>query len=1388
LFICDLAYYMPRVDSIFLDNTGAIKLVQGVPSDNPIAPSDLATAIRLYDILLPPYTFTVKSFNIKKFNYRRYTMADIADIDTRVERLQDLVTLSILEQSALNMQVRDAVTGLSRFKNGIVVDRFADHGQGAVGQEQYRNSVDPLLTHLRAAHYTEQVELIEQNQTNLQRQGDGYRKTGPLMTVDYSSVSLMQNPFATRSVNLQPFSIFTYDGDLRLSPSIDTFQDVTRLPDLVIEDSNLFDAMTNLTEALTEAGVGTTWSTSTSSNTTSSSSSTTDVRGDAAAINAAIAALESSGVTITEGRNAGQVVRQENRGFTPPLRVTESSSSGTTTTTTTSTRIGVSGSSIQRTSYGERVVDVQLAQTMRSIGIRVESSRLKPNTRYYFFFDEIDCTDWFSVDTIQNNFPDGVGRYSGRPGTTQQGFGIPIISDDVGYLQGVFLIPNGRPPVVGTLLNTLDTVQYQTTGETRSFNTGTRKVKITSSEVNANDLDLVEGYAETSFVSSGVLLDKQETIVSTRVPEVGTITNSSSSTSNFSTSSTTAEYFDPVAQSFLIDSNSPEGVFVTELDVFFKTKDLVEGVEAYITSTDGEVPTLKILPFSRVVKNSDTILRVICTLTNGVPVSTIDAGATITGKTSGLSGTVKSVINFESAANNATTNVTNTVYNVVLNNYGSVISAGQSEFIPGEELLIASVSRGSTRSRPAPSRATYTIVSDTYEVESVRLTALGQNYHNPTVTFSAPQLPGGVTATGTVKVGPNSITEAGDIIYEVTVTNKGSGYTEIPSVTFADVIPSTLPENTNAGSGAAAGVLVSDGTVAVDMGVSTSADATAATKFKFEAPVYLLGNTNYAFVLKAPTSLNYNVYTSKLGEMQLGTETRVSQQPLLGSLFKSQNGGLWTEDQTQDIKFVLHRANFQTAAAAEVRLVNAPLTLKKLPLNPIETNSNGSNPSSNLFGSNPQVIRVVSFYHGLLPGDLVAISGIEGAPGGIPDVEINTVHTVIDANLEYFTVKVPTVATNNERDGGASGYITPNRPYEVLDVTTGAMVFGSSQLIATNRATQSAGVTGYNTLNAYKLDTPNNIRLADSYYYNGAKLVANEMNEAKFRGANQLRGNPSLETTVTLSTLSSKVSPVLDFERTNATVVRSLVDNPLAAASVQGTREATLTLNTRSSGLTLPVSTALAYTKDSVNYTASVKSYNSITGKIVVNGDNVDKLIGATFANSTINSIGVAVVISNGILFIPETSPDGSVYAKWISRQFLLENPCDGIEMKLAVCQYENTSVRAYYRPRDIGFEGDITQENWTPFNADQTLNSTNDSGQIISTIYPGLPDDVNNIRVRSSANVDPRDIFPDEWTSLTFSVQDMPAFDSVQVKIVMTSSNPALTPLIDDMQLVCSE
>ena len=55
----------------------------------------------------------------------------------------------------------------------------------------------------------------------------------------------------------------------------------------------------------------------------------------------------------------------------------------------------------------------------------------------------------------------------------------------------------------------------------------------------------------------------------------------------------------------------------------------------------------------------------------------------------------------------------------------------------------------------------------------------GFTHATSTVTFSAPQLPGGVTATGTV-----TITSGAPTL--VTMTEKGSGYTALPTVTIAD--------------------------------------------------------------------------------------------------------------------------------------------------------------------------------------------------------------------------------------------------------------------------------------------------------------------------------------------------------------------------------------------------------------------------------------------------------------------------------------------------------------------------------------------------------------------------------------------------------------------------
>jgi hypothetical protein len=99
--------------------------------------------------------------------------------------------------------------------------------------------------------------------------------------------------------------------------------------------------------------------------------------------------------------------------------------------------------------------------------------------------------------------------------------------------------------------------------------------------------------------------------------------------------------------------------------------------------------------------------------------------------------------------------------------------------------------------------------------------------------------------------------------------------------------------------------------------VQTSGDGSLATPIVFKAPIYLEGGKEYCICL-ASNSTKYSVYISRIGENDLLTQTFISNQPYLGSLFKSQNASTWEASQWEDLKFTLYRADFITTGTVEV--------------------------------------------------------------------------------------------------------------------------------------------------------------------------------------------------------------------------------------------------------------------------------------------------------------------------------------------------------------------------------------------------------------------------------------------------------------------------------------
>ncbi len=155
--------------------------------------------------------------------------------------------------------------------------------------------------------------------------------------------------------------------------------------------------------------------------------------------------------------------------------------------------------------------------------------------------------------------------------------------------------------------------------------------------------------------------------------------------------------------------------------------------------------------------------------------------------------------------------------------------------------------------------------------------------------------------------------------------------------------------------------------------IDVSENASAVTKFKFHAPVYLNGQTEYAVILLS-NSTDYRVWISRLGESDISTlateenQVLVSTQRLLGSLFKSQNASTWTPSQYEDLAFEMFRADFVADGSVQFFNPDLPEDLQAIPKNGITLT-----PKSIRVGLGTTVADT-----GLVAGNVITQSGTTG--------------------------------------------------------------------------------------------------------------------------------------------------------------------------------------------------------------------------------------------------------------------------------------------------------------------------------------------------------------------------------------------------------------------------
>jgi hypothetical protein len=247
--LTDYSYYLPRTDKIVLDKNGVFSIVEGISSLNPKEPAVSDDTMPLFVIKQKPYVFDITSdIEVTTIDNRRYTMRDIGRIENRVKNLEYYTTLNLLEKDTQSLQIQDS-NGFDRFKNGFVVDNFTGHGVGDVYNRDYGVSIDYTKKELRPLSKTQFVSLQEINSTTPARTANNYVLTNDLITLPYSDVSYIKNDKASKTENINPFSVITWTGSVKLDPPADIWFSEEELPLVAKNENGNYDQFTTTAQS-----------------------------------------------------------------------------------------------------------------------------------------------------------------------------------------------------------------------------------------------------------------------------------------------------------------------------------------------------------------------------------------------------------------------------------------------------------------------------------------------------------------------------------------------------------------------------------------------------------------------------------------------------------------------------------------------------------------------------------------------------------------------------------------------------------------------------------------------------------------------------------------------------------------------------------------------------------------------------------------------------------------------------------------------------------------------------------------------------------------------------------------------------------------------------------
>ena len=552
--------------------------------------------------------------------------------------------------------------------------------------------------------------------------------------------------------------------------------------------------------------------------------------------------------------------------------------------------------------------------------------------------------------------------------------------------------------------------------------------------------------------------------------------------------------------------------------------------------------------------------------------------------------------------------------------------------------------------------------------------------------------------------------------------------------------------------------------------VFTSTDASKPTTFTFKAPVFIPYRTEHCMVLTSDSN-QYKVFISLLGNDAIDAAhigEKISEQPYIGVLFKSQNASTWTPSQYEDLMFKIYRAEFtlpSTAAPSRLILENGELG---------ESNGGSLNLGTNSLKttSGQDTIRVFHSNHGMqsalnylkLSGVISEVAnsalatGISTTDTSCEIAENNGFHTTIGGSAASSSNPGFIRILGTEEDGSGDeiiaysglsstnnkqvNFITNGRNHTGTAGTStgkshaaGAVVecynFAGIPLTKINK-THSSGVTSINSPHSYNLQI-SGVNATASISGGGSNIVATQNIPWDVL-------TPQIQ-----SQLEPKTSMVARVQGTSGTSCGPFPSGFGAETSfVKDSDFQDVTIGEENY---FPATKLVANQLNEINRMNSVKSLT-----LELNLDSEVSHLSPVVDLTRCDMITTANIINN----IEPTAGIGTECAgNYITKVAKLEKSASGLKVMLAANTWAESKIVVMYKLIPVGYADSLDE---LPF---QFFNTTGrpDSGELVPQ---------NDLTT---------------FTDYEYTVEDTDEFDGFQIKISLLNHNQPYIPRVKDLR-----